>query len=151
MSGSPASLTPTRSSSTALDRVKIEGKYSGTIILKRPYIPFMSTALPWIPGHIISKKAVEKLGKKFSSNPIGTGPYEFVSYTPGQKLVMKRFEGGTGPPPDLGHDRAPQHPGRHGGDECVSHGRARHGHRAHRGGRQPLELVQVRSRQADSR
>ena len=82
----------------ALDRVKLDGKYSGTIILKRPYIPFMATALPWIPGHIVSKAAVEKLGKKFSSNPIGTGPYEFVSYTPGQKLVLKRFEGWHGSP-----------------------------------------------------
>lgn len=85
----------------ALDRVRIDGKYSGTIILKQPYIPFMATALPWIPGHIISKKAVEKLGKKFSSNPIGTGPYEFVSYTPGQKLVMKRFEQWHGSPRPL--------------------------------------------------
>jgi peptide/nickel transport system substrate-binding protein len=82
----------------ALDRVKIDDKYSGTIILKRPYIPFMATALPWIPGHIVSKKAMLKLGKKFSSHPIGTGPYEFVSYTPGQKLVMKRFEGWHGSP-----------------------------------------------------
>jgi peptide/nickel transport system substrate-binding protein len=82
----------------SLDRVKVEGKYSGTIILKQPYIPFMSTALPWIPGHIVSKKAMEKLGKKFSSNPVGTGPYEFVSYTPGQKLVLKRFEGWHGSP-----------------------------------------------------
>lgn len=53
------------------------------------------------PGHIISKKAVEKLGKKFSSTPIGTGQYEFVSYTPNQKLVMKRFEQWHGGPRPL--------------------------------------------------
>jgi peptide/nickel transport system substrate-binding protein len=75
----------------ALDRVQTNGKYAGTIILKERYVPFMSTALPWIPGGLVSQKAVKELGKKFSSNPIGTGPYEFERYVPGQKLVLTRF------------------------------------------------------------
>src|SRR6185437_4887742 len=39
---------------------------------------------------VVSQKAVEKLGKKFARNPIGTGPYEFTSWTPGQQLVLSR-------------------------------------------------------------
>jgi hypothetical protein len=34
---------------------------------------------------------VLKLGKKFATHPVGTGPYEFTSWTPKQKIVLNRF------------------------------------------------------------
>jgi peptide/nickel transport system substrate-binding protein len=75
----------------ALRQVKLEGKYAGTIILKQKFAPLTRSTLPAGAGLVVSKKAVEKLGKKFATHPIGTGPYEFVSWTPKQKIVMKRF------------------------------------------------------------
>ena len=40
---------------------------------------------------------------KFAANPIGAGPFKFVSYTPGVELVLERFDGyfgwGGSPPP----------------------------------------------------
>ena len=62
----------------ALQRVKTEGKYAGTIILKEQFAPLDRSTLPSGAGLVTSKKAVEKLGKKFATHPIGTGPYEFT-------------------------------------------------------------------------
>jgi peptide/nickel transport system substrate-binding protein len=76
----------------ALRQVKLEGKYAGTIILKQKFAPLDRSTLPAGAGLIVSQKAVEKLGKKFATHPIGTGPYEFVSWTPKQKIVLKRFD-----------------------------------------------------------
>ncbi len=76
----------------ALQRVKLEGKYAGTIILKESFAPLGRSTMPAGAGLVVSKKAVLKLGKKFATHPIGTGPYEFTSWTPKQKIVMTRFD-----------------------------------------------------------
>src|SRR5499427_3908665 len=45
-------------------------------------------------GWIVPKKYVEKVGDDgFKKAPIGAGPYKFVSFTPGQELVLEAFEG----------------------------------------------------------
>ncbi|MGD9615709.1 MAG: ABC transporter substrate-binding protein [Alphaproteobacteria bacterium] len=45
-------------------------------------------------GWIVPKKVVEKVGdEEFKKNPIGAGPYKFVSFTPGVELVLEAFEG----------------------------------------------------------
>jgi peptide/nickel transport system substrate-binding protein len=75
----------------ALQRVKTEGKYAGTIILKESFAPLGRSTMPAGAGLVVSKKAVLKLGKKFATHPIGTGPYEFTSWTPKQKIVLNRF------------------------------------------------------------
>ena len=48
--------------------------------------------MPAGAGLVVSQKAVQKLGKKFGTHPIGTGPYEFASWSPKQKIVLKRFD-----------------------------------------------------------
>jgi peptide/nickel transport system substrate-binding protein len=75
-----------------LERVQVDGTYEGVVVLKEPFAPLMTTTVPVQSGSIVSKKAVEELGdKKFATNPVGTGPYEFVSWSPTQKVVLKKF------------------------------------------------------------
>jgi peptide/nickel transport system substrate-binding protein len=76
----------------ALKEVQLRGRYQGTIVLKEPYAPLMQTTIPAQAGQIVSKKAVQELGKKFATQPVGTGPYEFVSWRPNQSVMLKRFE-----------------------------------------------------------
>jgi peptide/nickel transport system substrate-binding protein len=77
---------------SALARVKITGKYSGTIVLKEKFAPMMHSTLPAGSGLVLSKKALLKLGNKgIATHPVGTGPYEFVSWTPKQKAVVETF------------------------------------------------------------
>src|SRR2546428_10171198 len=45
-------------------------------------------------GWVVPKKYVEKVGDDgFKKQPIGLGPYKFVSHTPGVELIMEAFEG----------------------------------------------------------
>ena len=77
----------------ALETVKVNSKYDGTVILKRPFAPLMLSTLPVMSGKVLSEKAVTALGKKYATNPIGTGPYEFVSWVPKQQVTLQRFTG----------------------------------------------------------
>jgi peptide/nickel transport system substrate-binding protein len=63
--------------------------------LKRPWPDFLLyyssvTGAGWI----VPKKYVESVGEDgFKKQPIGAGPYKFVSFIPGVELVMEAFEG----------------------------------------------------------
>jgi len=74
-----------------LKEVKVTGKYTGTIILRKAFAPLMNSTIPVTAGHIVSKKAVKELGDKFATNPVGTGPYEFTSWNRNENLKLTRF------------------------------------------------------------
>ncbi|MCP1415617.1 ABC transporter substrate-binding protein [Paenarthrobacter sp. A20] len=76
----------------ALDRVNVTGKYEGEVTLTQPYAPLLTTTIPWFAGWIVSEKAMKERGKDFSTNPIGTGPYEWAEWVPQQRVVLRRFE-----------------------------------------------------------
>ncbi len=77
---------------STLKQVKITGKYTGTIILKEKFAPLLHSTLPAGSGLVLSKKALLKLGNKgIAVHPIGTGPYEFVKWTPKQKITVTKF------------------------------------------------------------
>ncbi|HEX6440677.1 MAG TPA: ABC transporter substrate-binding protein, partial [Stellaceae bacterium] len=63
--------------------------------LKEPwpdFLTFYGTATG--AGWIVPKKYVEKVGDDgYKKAPIGAGPYKFVSFTPGQELVLEAFDG----------------------------------------------------------
>jgi peptide/nickel transport system substrate-binding protein len=88
---SPKLKSPYAGDWAALKEVKVKDKYSGTIILKHRFAALMRSTLPVGSGLVLSKKAVTERGSKYPTHPIGTGPYEFVSWTPKQKVVLKRF------------------------------------------------------------
>ncbi len=85
--------SPYQSDWAALQEVRVTGRYSGTIVLKNKFAPLLTNTLPSFDGYIVSRKAVAALGSDFAHHPIGTGPYEFVSWTPGQRTVLKKFAG----------------------------------------------------------
>jgi peptide/nickel transport system substrate-binding protein len=64
--------------------------------LHEPFPDFMAYygTLATGAGWIVPRKYVEKVGDEgFKKQPVGLGPYKFVSYTPGVELVMEAFEG----------------------------------------------------------
>lgn len=70
--------------SSLLDKVVIDDEKTVTIYLKEGYSEFLADlALAIIP----------KSNDDPAGNPIGTGPFKFVSYTPGQKLVLEKNGG----------------------------------------------------------
>ena len=64
--------------------------------LHEPFPDFMAFygTLATGAGWIVPKKYVEKVGDDgFKKQPVGLGPYKFVSHTPGVELVMEAYEG----------------------------------------------------------
>jgi peptide/nickel transport system substrate-binding protein len=48
---------------------------------------------------ILSEKAVTSEGSNYAMNPVGTGPFKFVSWQKGTKTVLQRFDGYHGTKP----------------------------------------------------
>jgi peptide/nickel transport system substrate-binding protein len=76
--------------------VEIAGPYRVRFHLHEPWPDFMTFygTLTGGAGWIAPKKYMEQVGPDgFKKNPVGLGPYKFVSHTPGVELVMEAFEG----------------------------------------------------------
>jgi peptide/nickel transport system substrate-binding protein len=75
-----------------LVEVKVTGKYAGEVRFKEQFAPFQTLTLPFATsGYIIPQAAVTKYGKAWPQHPVGTGPYEVVSYTPNSEMVLQKF------------------------------------------------------------
>jgi peptide/nickel transport system substrate-binding protein len=57
--------------------------------LARPFAPLLST-LADKPGMIASPSAVAREGRRFGSEPVGSGPFVFDHWTRNQELVLRR-------------------------------------------------------------
>jgi peptide/nickel transport system substrate-binding protein len=76
--------------------VVIVDPYRVRFQLHEPWPDFMTFygSLVSGAGWIVPKKYVERVGNEgFLKQPVGLGPYKFVSSTPGIELVMEAFEG----------------------------------------------------------
>jgi peptide/nickel transport system substrate-binding protein len=98
----PKANSPEKSTWSSLDHVEVINKYTVKLVMKNRSAGLFTSTLPLNAGMIVSKKAVEKMGReKFAFDPIGTGPYEFVSWAPKQKLELKAFDGYWGKKPKI--------------------------------------------------
>ncbi|MFN2364428.1 MAG: ABC transporter substrate-binding protein [Halarsenatibacteraceae bacterium] len=74
-----------------LDRVEVIDDYSGRIILTDVFPGIMTRTLPLLRGSILSKEAFEDIGaERFATNPIGSGPYMFEEWEPGERIILSR-------------------------------------------------------------
>ena len=80
------------------DRVKevvIVSPYRVRFQLHEPFPDFMAFygTMATGAGWVVPKKYIEKVGDEgFKKNPVGLGPYKFVSHNPGIELVMEANE-----------------------------------------------------------
>lgn len=84
-----------------LERVEVEDKYTGVIVLAKGFQPLWNITLPYGAGHIVSKKAVmEKTGDGGSFGmepPCFSGPYVLDEWKPGQHVKLVRNPDYNGP------------------------------------------------------
>jgi peptide/nickel transport system substrate-binding protein len=73
---------------SALDHVEVTGPLEGRIILKNAAPALWLITLPDGSGRIISKKAFEKLGDKFSSTVVGSGPFTLKEWKPREQFTL---------------------------------------------------------------
>ena len=93
----PAEASEYRDDFAALDHVEVLGRYSGVIVLKEPFAPLWTSTLPSASGCILSRKAVEQAGRRFTTRPPSTaGPYHIEDWQPKQRLTLARNPGWQG-------------------------------------------------------
>ncbi len=74
-----------------VEEVEVLGEYEVKIVLNEPFAPFLSN-LAMHSASIVSPEAVEKYQEDFTKNPVGTGPYKFVSWNPGVEVILEKNE-----------------------------------------------------------
>ncbi|MCM2563320.1 ABC transporter substrate-binding protein [Lutimaribacter sp. EGI FJ00015] len=83
----------------ALDHVEVTGDRTGTIVLGKPFAPFIMITLCHGPGAVLSEKAMADVGDRFTTQfPAVCGPYTYEA-TPGQRAVFTANPEWTGPKP----------------------------------------------------
>jgi peptide/nickel transport system substrate-binding protein len=98
----PKNESPYRDDWAALDRVEVKDPYSGTIVLKEPFAPLWTISLVRASGSIVSKKAVEAAGGRFTTEPPAmSGPYVLKEWQPKQRTILARNPDFYGPAPDF--------------------------------------------------
>ena len=76
----------------SLSHVEVTGEREGVIVLREPFAPLWTIALPYITGNIVSRKAVEATADKRigTDPPAESGPYLRREWRPKEKTVLVR-------------------------------------------------------------
>lgn len=84
----------------ALDHVEVVDAHTGIIHLTYAAVPMWNMTLGWYGGTIISKKEAEENDGTIPLQPKATyGPYTFAEFAPGERMVLKAYDGWHGPKP----------------------------------------------------
>ncbi|MER9402273.1 ABC transporter substrate-binding protein [Mesorhizobium sp. M0615] len=86
--------SPSKADWGPLDRVEIEDDHTGVVVLKSPFVPIWTIALPFGVGTIVSEDAVMKAtkdGGNFGMTPPAfSGPYMLAEVKPKQYMLLTR-------------------------------------------------------------
>jgi peptide/nickel transport system substrate-binding protein len=72
-----------------VESVEVVDEYTVTFTLTDRFAPFLNH-LAMHPAAMVSPAAIEQYGRDISINPVGTGPFRFVSWTPGVEVVLEK-------------------------------------------------------------
>lgn len=73
------------------DKIVIVDDYTIEVTLKKPNGVFMNIcAAPLFM--MVDPTRYEELGEDYGTNPSGTGPFKYVSWEPGERVVLERYE-----------------------------------------------------------
>jgi peptide/nickel transport system substrate-binding protein len=76
-----------------VDQVETPDKYTLRVHLKTPSAGFLSTLTSLRGFSVLPKSSVPEGVDKVSTFPTGTGPFKFVEWKPGQRIVLQRYDG----------------------------------------------------------
>jgi peptide/nickel transport system substrate-binding protein len=89
----PDSGAPAANALKVIDSIATPDAQTVAITLSAPSTPFLAQLGLSLNGSIVSPAAVEQLGEDFQTQAVGSGPFKFVSWTPGDKATFERFSG----------------------------------------------------------
>ncbi|MDY0409297.1 ABC transporter substrate-binding protein [Paracerasibacillus soli] len=74
-----------------VDEINVVNDYEVEFVLNKPLGFFLQNmAMTYFP--ITSPAALEEYGATINENPVGTGPFKFVSWTKDDSIVLEKFE-----------------------------------------------------------
>lgn len=85
-----------------IESVEAVDDHTVRFTLKTPFSDFIPAVLAFRPGWLVNQQAVEERGETFGVDPVGTGPYQFESWSRGSEIVLTRNPDYQG---DLAFDR----------------------------------------------
>ncbi|HEV8339573.1 MAG TPA: ABC transporter substrate-binding protein [bacterium] len=85
----PALRAPLRGLVTPISKVEAVDEATVRFTLSAPYAPLLRYLDGSQAGGIVSKRAVERLGAQFASNPVGTGAFKFVSWQRNSRITLE--------------------------------------------------------------
>ncbi|WP_201859870.1 ABC transporter substrate-binding protein [Microvirga soli] len=92
---------PQQSNYTSIDRVEVIDDKTVDFIMKQPD-PVLLTKLAGYGAMIVPPKYIQEKGDAhFNLNPVGTGPFKFVEYSPKVSLTLEAFPEHWGGAPKL--------------------------------------------------
>jgi dipeptide transport system substrate-binding protein len=95
--------SPFRESLSIIAEVQAPDPYTVRLILNQPSATLLSDVLPYRPGYIVSKRAMEEMGaEQYALSPIASGPFVFESWSPGVEVVLSANMDYYGGAPQIG-------------------------------------------------
>jgi peptide/nickel transport system substrate-binding protein len=85
----PETAAPAAEQAGTLQTVTALDEYTVEFVFEEPYAPFFFAASGAYMG-ILPPVATEEMGEEFGRSPIGSGPFMFAEWTPGQQIVLER-------------------------------------------------------------
>ena len=80
--------SPFRKNLAAVESVTVVDPYTIQIKTNNVVPDLPALLVDYQAGYIVSKKAVEKLGKDLKYHPVGTGPFQYSSYKPQESFTL---------------------------------------------------------------
>lgn len=73
-----------------VEKVEKVDDYTVKIKLKKPYTPFLANLAMSLAAPMVSPAALEKNNGNLNENPVGTGPFKFVSWKKGESITLEK-------------------------------------------------------------
>ena len=83
---------PYQSAYNMIQAVEISGDTTVVFKLLYPSAIFLNN-LAMFPASISSPAGLDEHGRNFAEHPVGTGPFKFVKWDRGQRIVLEQFDG----------------------------------------------------------